>query len=80
MVKKEVFICDYCNSQSPAYNENSGIPFQLGWRTLTSFEFKASAQYKHETVLKQFCSNNCMFAYMQVFVMEQEQSLVSKAK
>lgn len=78
MAKKEVFVCDYCNRQSSSFNEGSGIPYQHGWRTLTSFEFKASQQYKHETILKHFCSNNCMFGFLQVFVAEQEQAIISQ--
>ena len=78
MAKKEVFICDYCNRQSPSFREGSGLPYQHGWRTLTGFEFKASPQYKHEIILKHFCSNQCMFAFIQVFVSEQEQALLTQ--
>lgn len=79
MAKKEVFICDYCNKQSPSFNEGSGLPYQQGWRTLNSFEFKASHQFKHETILKHFCSNECLMAHIHTFISEQEQALLHKA-
>ncbi|MEK6927118.1 MAG: hypothetical protein AABX11_01665 [Nanoarchaeota archaeon] len=80
MARKEVFTCDYCNLQSPSFSEGSGIPFNLGWRVLNSFDFKASHQYKHETIMKHFCSNHCLLAHVQTFIQEQEQNLVSKGK
>jgi len=75
MVKKEVFICDNCNRQSPSFFEGSGIPYGLGWRALTNFEFKATAQFKHETILKHFCSSNCLLEFVNNFVYGQEQEL-----
>lgn len=80
MTKKEVFICDYCNTQSPSFSEGSGIPYQQGWRTLNSFEFKFTNQYKHESILKHFCSNQCMIAHIQTFIAEQEQAVVQGNK
>lgn len=76
MAKKEVFTCDYCNSQSPSFLEGIGIPYHQGWRSITSFEFKASAQYKHEAILKHFCSNECLIAFVQHFIEEQEQVIL----
>lgn len=75
MVKKEVFICDNCRKQSPSITEGTDFPYVQGWRSLTSFEFKISSEYKHEAILKHFCSNACMLACMEKFVYEQEDLL-----
>ena len=75
MVKKEVFICDNCGKQSPSLTEGIDFPYVQGWRSLTNFEFKLSSDYKHESILKHFCSNPCMLKFMEKFVYEQEDAL-----
>lgn len=75
MVKKDVFICDYCNKHSNPITEGASFPFTQGWRSLTNFEFKLSSEYRHELILKHFCSNNCMISFLQRFILEQEDEL-----
>lgn len=75
MVKKEVFVCDYCNKQSPSLTEGSEFPYVQGWRSLTNFEFKLSSEYRHEVIMKHFCSNQCLLSFMQRFIVEQEDAL-----
>lgn len=75
MTKKEVFICDKCGKQSQSFTQGSDIPYHLGWRSLKNFEFKASSEFKHETILKQFCSTECMFSFIEKFIYDQEDEL-----
>ncbi|MBI3334723.1 hypothetical protein HYZ97_04510 [Candidatus Pacearchaeota archaeon] len=83
MAKKEVFLCDHCSKQSQSLTHGSEVPYSLGWRSLTNFEFKASSEFRHESILKHFCSNACLLAFIEKFVYEQEDQLqvtISKAK
>ncbi len=75
MVKKEVFHCDNCQKQSPSFTQGAELPYVHGWRSLTNFEFKASSEYKHEIILKHFCSNECMLSFIDKFIREQEDAL-----
>lgn len=75
MVKKEVFVCDYCNKQSSSITEGSEFPYVQGWRSLTNFEFKLSSEYRHEVIMKHFCSNQCLLSFIQRFIVEQEDAL-----
>ncbi len=75
MAKKDVFICDYCHKQSPPITEGSNFPYVQGWRSLTNMEFKLSSEYRHELILKHFCSNKCTLAFIERFIYEQEDEL-----
>ncbi len=80
MVKKEVFVCDFCGKVSPLLEEGSGIPYNHGWRFVDSFSFKTSEKFKHELIRKQFCSTACMISYIQAFVTEQEGKVSAEEK
>ncbi|MBS3089849.1 hypothetical protein J4461_03150 [Candidatus Pacearchaeota archaeon] len=75
MAKKEVFICDNCGKASSELAEGLEIPYQQGWRYLEEFEFKASLNYRHETIRKHFCSNNCLLSFIGLFIKDQEEKL-----
>jgi len=68
MAKKEVFVCDFCNKPSPHVSLEDGPPYDNGWKSLTNFEFKASEEFRHELILKHFCSNHCMISFLNSFV------------
>ena len=59
------------DSDSP----NTEPPYVQGWRYLADFEFKASQQYRHQTIRKHFCCTECMISFLGAFVRIQEEAL-----
>lgn len=75
MVKREVFVCDFCGKASHHLKEGSDVPYNQGWRFLENFSFKASESYKHESIRKQFCSRECMLRFVDIFTNEEESKI-----
>lgn len=75
MVKKEVFQCDYCHKHSPVMTLGDTFPYVHGWRSMTNFEFKASNDFRHEIIMKHFCSNECLLSFISRFIHDQEDEL-----
>lgn len=77
MANKEIFQCDQCHEQSPPVNRGESLPYLYGWRELTSFGFRASPDYTHETILKHFCSDTCLLHHVEQFMREQQATLAT---
>ena len=79
MTKKEVFLCDQCGVSSMNINErntpDAEPPYVQGWRHLEHFEFKASQNYRHQTIRKHFCCTECMVSFLGGFIRAQEEAL-----
>tara|TARA_B100000315_G_C14436257_1_gene522558 strand:- start:496 stop:768 length:273 start_codon:yes stop_codon:yes gene_type:complete len=75
MAKKDVFICDNCEVISQIVSEQSELPYANGWRQIEFFEFKASKEFKHGLMKKQFCTSNCMLHFMKRFIQSEEEAL-----
>ena len=75
MVKKEIFVCDYCHKPSSHLTQGSDLPYLHGWRFLEEFSFKSSQQFSHEVVRKHFCSTECMLKFITSFVYQQEEQI-----
>lgn len=77
MAHKEIFQCDHCHEQSPPVQRGESLPYLHGWRELTNFAFKASSDYKHETILKHFCSDTCLLQHVEQFLRDQQATLAT---
>ncbi len=65
-MKKNLFICDNCESKTIDVGIGSGYPYDEGWRYLHRIEFKfndfgvSSNEYRD----KHFCSTKCMCEFV----------------
>lgn len=80
MVKKEIFVCDYCQKPSSHLTQGSNLPYLHGWRFLEDFSYKSSEQFNHEVGRKHFCSKECMLKFVASFVAEQEEQINNQEK